>query len=169
MSFSTSFTNNPIRSLLFLCPTAITTQFSIPSEKLTTDTSGNSYLIIPVDKNDYKRSTTDKTTLVDTYQSPFVSPKIVRVGFSATVQDESWNVRQCLEFLAISSISTGYNVFTPVTVLDFCRPEVTDGEYTTRQGILNLSDGTGISGIAGQEYTTAYEINFSELNRRLIM
>jgi hypothetical protein len=89
----------------------------------------------------------------------------VRVGFTVRIVNNDWNVHRCLEFLAISSVTSSYNNYIPVTVIDYVRPEVTDATATVRKGMLTLSAGNGRTG----NYTEDYEITFNEITKRVIM
>jgi hypothetical protein len=163
---------NTIRNLLFECQSSISTQFNVPEKYLTT-ISGIQYVMIPVDSNSYKRKVDRRSTRVDTFSSPFIAINLATVSFSATVVNELWCIRQCLEFLATSSISTSYTRFIPVTCLDYVRPEIMDGAVTVRKGILTLADGQGTSGTNQSDLTplatTSYELMFEEVTKRLVM
>ncbi|GAA6622878.1 hypothetical protein [Scytonema sp. NUACC26] len=163
--------NNHIRNLYIECQQTICTQYGVP-ELFTTTINSINYLILPVDSTEYSRVETEKTDIVDTFNNPFISPKLVRVGFRAKVANNLWSIHQTLKFLAISSIASGYNRFIPVTVLDYCHPEITDTTHTVRKGMLKVSSASGTSGVSQNGaplYTNEYDIEFVELNRRTIM
>jgi hypothetical protein len=163
--------SNWIRNLFIECQQATLNQFSIP-DLYRQEISGVWYLIIPVDATDYTRTITEKSDFIDTANAPFLTPKLARVGFTVRVVNTLWCIRQCLEFLAISSVSTSYSNYIPVTVLDYVRPEITDNQATLRKGLLTLEGGGGTSGVdeyGKPLYTTEYQIVFQELEKRLVM
>ena len=155
--------NSPIRNLYIECQTAILDQYTIPIDKRTV-LNNISYLVIALDSSDYTRiEQGEKSNFTDTFRTPFITPKQIRVGFSARIADNMVNVRRCLEFLAISSVSTSYSgAYIPVTVVDYVRPEYSDTSFTIRKGLLTISAGTGYSGasLTKPVYTNDYEITF---------
>lgn len=161
-----------IRHLYFQCQQDTLTKFNIPQEKIIT-INNITYLVVSCDSNYYTRTTTDKSKLVDIYNSQFVYPNLVRVGFSVQVIDNYFNVRACLEYLATASISTSYgNSYTGVTVIDNIRPEVGETS-TTRLVMLTVGNGQGTTGIdlvtGFPLFTEEYTIEVVELSRRLSM
>lgn len=155
-------TTNLIKNLYIECQTPILDQFNIINRATISDIS---YLVIPVISSNYTRLLTERSELIDTVNSAFIRPKPVRVGFTVRIINNDWNVRRCLEFIAISSVTSSYNTYIPVTILDYVRPEVTDTNYTTRKGMLTLSAGNGTTGT----YTEDYEITFNEITKRVVM
>jgi hypothetical protein len=155
-------TTSLIKNLYIECQTPILDQFSITNRVTLNSVS---YLVIPVISSNYTRLLTERSELIDTLNAAFIRPKPVKVGFTVRIVNNDWNVRRCLEYLAISSITSSYNTYIPVTVLDYVRPEVTDANYTVRKGMLTLSAGNGRTG----NYTEDYEITFNEITKRVVM
>ena len=164
---------SPIRKIYFECQETILDKYLIPSDKRIIISSIN-YLVIPVDSGQYTRlEEGDKSNFKDSFRKPFIVPRNIRVGFSLNIDDNSANVRRCLEFLAISSISTANgNAYIPVTCLDYVRPEYEDDVFTTRKGMLMLGAGTGYSGANSDQsplYTEPYDISFTEIFKRIVI
>lgn len=163
---------SPIRKIYFECQESILNKYEIPIDKKININSVN-YLVIAVDSGQYTRiEEGEKSRFVDTFRKPFIIPRNIRIGFSLRIDDNSVNVKRCLEFLAISSISTANsNTYTPVTCLDYVRPEYEDDNFTTRKGMLIINGGTGYSGSSNEKplYTEPYEIIFNEIYKRLII
>jgi hypothetical protein len=155
-------TTSLIKNLYIECQTSILDQFSITNRATI---SGVSYLVIPVISSNYTRLLTERSELVDTLNGAFIKPKPVRVGFTVRIVNNDWNVRRCLEFLTISSVTSSYDTYIPITVLDYVRPEVTDATVTVRKGMMMLSAGNGRTG----NFTEDYEITFNEITKRVVM
>jgi hypothetical protein len=165
--------NSPIRKLYFECQDATLNNYGIEEDKRIVISSVH-YLIVSIPPEDYTRiEVGEKTGFVDTFRRPFITPRNIRVGFSANITDNKLNIKRCLEFLAVSSVSTSYSsTYIPVTVLDYVRPEYSDSVFTTRKGLLTVSASNGYSGSGTSTeplFTEPYEINFQETGKRLIM
>ena len=166
-----NYVNTNIRKLYFECQTTILDRFNIDNKNRAT-ISSVSYLVIPVDGNNYTRNITDTTGKQDTFSSASITPKLVTVSFTVIVEDQQWKLKRCLSYLAKSSISTSYTTFIPLTCLDFVRPEIEDDVMTTRKGILTVESGGGTSGTDEDGkplYVTPYSITFTEIEKRLVM
>jgi hypothetical protein len=166
-----NYVNTNIRKLYFECQETILNQFNIDTKNRATINSV-SYLMLPVDGNNYTRNITDTTGKQDTFSSASITPKLVTVSFTVNVEDQQWKMKRCLSYLAKSSISSSYTTFIPVTCLDYVRPEIEDDIMTSRKGILNVESGGGTSGTDGTGkplYVTPYSITFTEIEKRLVM
>lgn len=164
---------SPIRNLYIECQESILNTYNISSDNRKI-ISSISYLVLPTDSRNYTRiAEGEKSKYKDSYRKPFITPRNLRVGFNVLIDNNNLNIRRCLEFLATSSISTSNgNVYVPVTILDYVRPEYSDPIFTTRKGLLTLGEGTGYSGSSSSEaplYTEEYDINFMEIFKRLVM
>ena len=160
-----------IRKLYILTTNTVLTQFSIPADKQR-NISGSDYLALSVLPDEYTRTEEgSKTSFVDTFNIPYIAPNLIRVGFQASIAENYWNVRSCLEFIAIAQVSTAYNNFSQVTVLDYIRPEVEDYAtgFTQRVGMLMLDAGGGTAGIntVPESTQTPINITFKESGKRL--
>lgn len=164
---------SPIKRLYFKASESILNTYNIPSDKRII-ISGESFLSIPLDSSRYTRvEEGEKSKFRDSFRTPFIIPRNIRVGFTANIDDNFVNVRRCLEFLGTSSLATSNTgTYIPVTVLDYIRPEIADPIFTRRIGQLILGGGTGFSGtdINNQPlYTEPYDINFLEIYKRFIV
>jgi hypothetical protein len=162
-----------IRKIYVLTTTTILNNFSIPADKQR-NILGSDYLALSVLPDEYSRiEEGEKTAFVDTFNTPFIAPKLIRVGFQAVVSENAWNIRSCLEFIAIAQVSTAYNTFNQVNILDYVRPEVEDYSqgYTQRRGLLTLEAGGGAAGISTTPSSTQtpISIKFVETRKRLQM
>lgn len=164
--------SNNVRNLMFQCPVSILDNCEVNvNNRLTV--SDVSYLVLPVDSNNYTRTTIgNKPSFVDTRTKPFITPQVVRVGFTALIENNLYSIKKALSNLAINSISTSYFTYIPVTCLDYVRPEATDLNYTIRYGKLSVDDGTGTGGSGVNErplYTEFFNISFEEVRKRLVI
>ena len=164
--------NAPIRRLFFLTPQSTLETYNIlPQNYL--QIGSNWYLVFSVADSNYTRiEEGNRSQLISTRTGDIISPQLLKVGFTAKIENQNWNVFQCISFLAMSSLSTSYYNYTPVNVLDYVRPEITDVTYTSRVGKLSVINQTGTSGSASGTNAPVFggdfDINFMELNRRLI-
>lgn len=162
-----------IRKLYIECQQSILDKYEISVDKRIIFNSV-SYLVVHLDKNEYSRvEMGEKASFTDTFKNAFITPRLIRVGFTAKINDDMANFKRCLEFISVSSISTSYSsVYIPVTVIDYVRPEFDDESFTIRKGLLSVSAGSGYSGSDSNlrpMYAEDYEISFQEYNKRLVM
>lgn len=167
--------NSPsfIRKLYFQCTETILDNYEVPTDKRTI-IGDYSYLVLSVLPSDYTSlQLGDKTSLVSTFSKPFVTPRLVQTGFTAAITEDLYNVYNCLRFIALSSVSTSYETYIPVTVLDYCKPELEDtaAGFTTRKGLLTIEPTSGTSGnqTAPSFIEGGFRIQFVEINKRLVM
>lgn len=163
--------SNNVRNLMFQCDVVILNNCEVNiNNRLTVNNV--TYLILPVDSNNYTRTIIgNKSSFVDTRTTPFITPQLVRVGFTALIENNVYSIKKALSNLAINSISTSYFNYIPVTCLDYVHPEPTDLNYTTRYGKLVIDDGKGFSGSGVSErplYTEFFNISFEEVRKRLV-
>ena len=171
MTTYTPHFNLPIRCMFIECQNSILDKYNIPtSDRL--PISNVWYLVLRVDSSDYTRvEKGNRSELVGTRTGDFILPSSVKVGFQIRMVNQRWNVFQCLSFVATSSISTAYNSFVPVTIIDGVRPEIFDVSNTIRKGRMSVTatGGTNGSGVNNAPlYIEGCEISFEELNTRLL-
>lgn len=176
-----------IRKLLVQCKTEIITQFNVPEVYI--DSTTGSYLKLFIIPEEYTRTIEgDKSSLVNTYTTSLLFPKLIRVGFTTKVAIDDWRVCAALSFLAKSSVSTSYTTYTPITVLDYVRPEIEDfkkvgDSFTERKGLITVDEGTGLVELDQYKYDEedklikekaplsngGFSFKFVEVNKRLII
>jgi hypothetical protein len=163
--------NSAIRRLYVECQESILNKYSVPLDKKII-LNNIDYLVLSIPSSNYSRiESGEKTSLVDTFRYPFIMPRLIKVGFNVKVDDNDIRVFKCLSFLALSSNSTALsNVFVPVTILDYVRPEVNDLSFTSRKGVLNVFSANGFAGSLNENplYVEPYDINFQEINKRFV-
>lgn len=172
MTCSPLFTN-PIRCLFVECQEAILNNYNIHINERK-QISGVWYLVLRVDSSDYTRiEKGNRSELISTRSGDFISPTLIKLGFSVKIINQKWNVFQCLSFIATSSLSTSFgDTYIPCTVIDAVRPEVTDVASTTRVGRLSV---IGTGGTSGNDpdtnaplYIESYDLVFEEIGKRIV-
>lgn len=169
-----------IKRLLIECPTSITDQYDpAPPTEWFEIVGGNRYLQLWVTPDKYERTLDRSNTDAyrDTLTGQFAPVQTARVGFEAEINEKSMDTLYLVEHVVSASLSADYTQHTPITILDFVRPERTDriaagpnDFYTVRQGrIFDVKETGGFIGKRPKVFTQGFRISFKERERRRIL
>lgn len=152
--------------LLFLCPTSLIAQYQPPPEWLE-----GSYLKVFVHPNEYKPSRTIEggEPYIHTAGGIFAPPRLMQYSFTASFVYGRMATLNLIELLATISGTSGYSQHSPVTVLDYVRPEAGHGSYTRRVGRIDgiaESGGAILNPMDGKLYQHGFELTFVETYKR---
>lgn len=178
-----------ILSLLVKCTTAIRDQLKAQSEATAharidswfVTMGSDFYLKLPVDRNKYKRIENRQGSRLEGYvdigDTTISTISTAHVGFEATIEDQHADIWYLLRKLAYDCTSPDLLTHTPLTILDFVGPEMSDrfqagGNqfYTTRVGKVTEQDQGGtVAGKGSTRYNTGFTFKFIEQKRRRVL
>lgn len=129
-----------INSLVIPVTPEIVTAYDLDSPSTTgrcSIFSGNN-LVLPVLPGSYRRTTSGSVERKDGYSSARYLVESRLIGFECDITDGRLEIEDVLNELMQTATGGGASILTPITVLDYVRPERVDRAtgYTTRTGIF---------------------------------
>ena len=120
----------------------------------------------------------EKSKYINTYSNYRLGTRVGRIGFSINSPDlNNNNIISLIKYLAKISFSTGYKEHSPITIIDFCKPEPEDVEsalrnnsepFTTRNGIITVNSASGTIQLGEFNYNQGLQFTFMETQLRLL-
>lgn len=176
-------TQRKIKRLLIECPIAVKNAFTPPDNPIALDPLfEDGYLRLPLSKE--YRQINDQLGEADPYKAgiggSYFQSSLVRRTIEAEIIGGRAELFWMLEKLIQISTSTGTGEHIPMTILDYCRPELEDIEtaivggtepFTQRQGLFQITDrGGSIVGAIGrpQFLPGGMKVKFYELDLRAV-
>jgi hypothetical protein len=114
------------------------------------------YLRIPVQPDEYtKIRQGNAPKAVRTFNAPTYRIQLREIGFSVRLTEDDARLRYILEHIERSSISSTGQFITPVTILDYVKPDPgafvaavsgNSNPYTIRIGMIEVEPGSGTMG-----------------------
>lgn len=149
------------RIVAFLCPPAVKTAFKAPDPWFKT-LEGKNFLIYRPNPGEYTRIREgDSTKFERTVSRKRVNVRLRDAGFSLDIKVDDIRFRYLLEELAESCMSSAYDRFTPITVLDYVDPGRVafkaavgnnSNPYQKRFGLIEIEASSGFNGRGSQLY-----------------
>ncbi|HEY9657687.1 MAG TPA: hypothetical protein V6C65_04420 [Allocoleopsis sp.] len=169
---------NIARPLYFSCPASVQTDLATP-ELWFTQVNSRNYLRLYVQPQDWTRV---KQGTQSSFQKNFKS-KTLKLGlqdyvFTLEVRSDDFRLRYVFEEIAEICFSSNYQRFTPVTVIDYVRPEreqfkaaiANNSEaHTVRTGMIKIEDSSGANGSGANLYgVDGFRVVFEQLKSGLV-